>query len=171
MSTPVDNSLTDLKAFTAQIMPIISATWQIPPSPRHSALGKQVGTLVSHVAKEYGSGDGPIPGLVISVIYHLRNVAKLYLNPIPTPRQDNSASQSPPDIPLSRICPVSHIRRTSYSSVLLLHTSDLLFVGRPIRRMSYSSDPTHVVRSSTPPLLHSSCIRRTSYTSDPLGST
>ncbi|KAG2029578.1 hypothetical protein BDR03DRAFT_1018201 [Suillus americanus] len=46
MSTPVDNSLTNLKASTGQIMAIISAARQIPPGPSHSALGKQVATLV-----------------------------------------------------------------------------------------------------------------------------
>ncbi|KAG2044169.1 hypothetical protein BDR03DRAFT_977133 [Suillus americanus] len=65
MSTPVDNSLTNLKASTGQIMAIISGTWQIPPGPSHSALGKQVATLVADVVKEYGSRDGPIPGLII----------------------------------------------------------------------------------------------------------
>ncbi|KAG2030062.1 hypothetical protein BDR03DRAFT_1017590 [Suillus americanus] len=46
MSTPGDNSLTNLKASTGQIMAIISAAWQIPPGPSHLALGKQVATLV-----------------------------------------------------------------------------------------------------------------------------
>ncbi|KAG2029174.1 hypothetical protein BDR03DRAFT_1050054 [Suillus americanus] len=61
MSTPVDNSLTNLKASTGQIMAIISAAQQIPPGPSHSALGKQ-----ADVVKEYGSGDGPLPSLIIS---------------------------------------------------------------------------------------------------------
>ncbi|KAG2035189.1 hypothetical protein BDR03DRAFT_1012709 [Suillus americanus] len=55
MSTPVDNSLTNLKASTGQIMAIISGTQKIPLSPSHSALGKQVATLVADVVKEYGS--------------------------------------------------------------------------------------------------------------------
>ncbi|KAG2036472.1 hypothetical protein BDR03DRAFT_1011625 [Suillus americanus] len=38
----------------------------IPPGPSHSALGKQVATLVADVVKEYGSRDGPLPGLIIS---------------------------------------------------------------------------------------------------------
>ncbi|KAG2034431.1 hypothetical protein BDR03DRAFT_1013482 [Suillus americanus] len=77
MSTPVDNSLTNLKASTGQIMAIISAAWQIPPGPSHSALGKQVATLVADVVKEYGSGDGPLPGLIISCskeLLHVRNM-------------------------------------------------------------------------------------------------
>ncbi|KAG2045354.1 hypothetical protein BDR03DRAFT_1004505 [Suillus americanus] len=74
MSTPVDNSLTNLKASTGQIMAIISATQQIPPGPSHSALGKQVATLVADVVKEYGSGDGPLPGLIISCSKELLHV-------------------------------------------------------------------------------------------------
>ncbi|KAG2036556.1 hypothetical protein BDR03DRAFT_1011510 [Suillus americanus] len=65
MSTPVDNSLTNLKASTGQIMAIISTARQIPPGPSHLALGKQVATLVADVVKEYGSRDGPLPGLII----------------------------------------------------------------------------------------------------------
>ncbi|KAG2030979.1 hypothetical protein BDR03DRAFT_1016598 [Suillus americanus] len=74
MSTPVDNSLTNLKASTGQIMAIISATRQIPLGPSHSALGKQVATLVADVVKEYGSGDGPLPGLIISCSKELLRV-------------------------------------------------------------------------------------------------
>ncbi|KAG2030502.1 hypothetical protein BDR03DRAFT_1017058 [Suillus americanus] len=77
MSTPVDNSLTNLKASTGQIMAIISAARQIPPGPSHSALGKQVATLVADVVKEYGSGDGPLPSLIISYskeLLHVRNM-------------------------------------------------------------------------------------------------
>ncbi|KAG2029813.1 hypothetical protein BDR03DRAFT_1017912 [Suillus americanus] len=53
MSTPVDNSLTNLKASTGQIMAIISAAWQIPPGPSHSALGKQIATLVDFGLSSY----------------------------------------------------------------------------------------------------------------------
>ncbi|KAG2145931.1 hypothetical protein DEU56DRAFT_910218 [Suillus clintonianus] len=60
--------------------------------------------------------------------------------------QDNSASQSPPDIPLSRICPVSHIHRTSIHRTS--YSSDVLFVG------SHSCRP--LVHSSAHPLIHSS---------------
>ncbi|KAG2037166.1 hypothetical protein BDR03DRAFT_1051857 [Suillus americanus] len=77
MSTPVDNSLTNLKASTGQIMAIISAAQQVPPGPSHSALGKQVATLVADVVKEYGSGDGPLPCLIISCskeLLHTRNM-------------------------------------------------------------------------------------------------
>ncbi|KAG2030631.1 hypothetical protein BDR03DRAFT_1016929 [Suillus americanus] len=77
MSTPVDNSLTNLKASTGQIMAIISGAQQIPPGPSHSALGKQVATLVADVVKEYGSGDGPLPGLIIlcsKELLHVRNM-------------------------------------------------------------------------------------------------
>ncbi|KAG2130274.1 hypothetical protein DEU56DRAFT_956009 [Suillus clintonianus] len=77
MSTPVNNSLTDLKDSTGQIMAIISAARQIPPGPSHAALGKQVATLVSEVAKIYGSGDGPIPGLVISCIKELQHIRNM----------------------------------------------------------------------------------------------
>ncbi|KAG2029390.1 hypothetical protein BDR03DRAFT_1018461 [Suillus americanus] len=58
-------------------MAIISAARQIPPGPSHSALGKQVATLVADVVKEYGSGDGPLPGLIISCskeLLHVRNM-------------------------------------------------------------------------------------------------
>ncbi|KAG2039586.1 hypothetical protein BDR03DRAFT_980803 [Suillus americanus] len=73
MSTPVDNSLTNLKASTGQIMVIISGAQQIPLCPSHSALGKQVATLVVFFwggfvltnIQEYGSRDGPLPGLII----------------------------------------------------------------------------------------------------------
>ncbi|KAG1800139.1 uncharacterized protein BJ212DRAFT_1498254 [Suillus subaureus] len=44
MSTPVDNSLTGLKASTAQIMAIISGTWQIPPGNSHFSLITQAGS-------------------------------------------------------------------------------------------------------------------------------
>ncbi|KAG2028861.1 hypothetical protein BDR03DRAFT_1019252 [Suillus americanus] len=77
MSTPVDNSLTNLKASTGQIMAIISAARQIPPGPSHLALGKQVATLVADVVKEYGSRDGPLPGLIMSCskeLLHIRNM-------------------------------------------------------------------------------------------------
>ncbi|KAG2035434.1 hypothetical protein BDR03DRAFT_983719 [Suillus americanus] len=77
MSTPVDNSLTNLKASTGQIMAIISAARQIPLGPSHLALGKQVATLAADVVKEYGSGDGPLPGLIISCskeLLHVRNM-------------------------------------------------------------------------------------------------
>ncbi|KAG2029480.1 hypothetical protein BDR03DRAFT_1018332 [Suillus americanus] len=77
MSTPVDNSLTNLKASTGQIMAIISAAWQIPPGPSHSALGKQVATLVADVVKEYGSGDGPLPGLIISCSKELLRIRNM----------------------------------------------------------------------------------------------
>ncbi|KAG2041208.1 hypothetical protein BDR03DRAFT_1007534 [Suillus americanus] len=82
MSTPVDNSLTNLKASTGQIMAIISAAQQIPPGPSHLALGKQVATLVyADVVKDYGSGDGPLPGLIISCskeLLHIRNMVPKY---------------------------------------------------------------------------------------------
>ncbi|KAG2030668.1 hypothetical protein BDR03DRAFT_1016867 [Suillus americanus] len=77
MSTPVDNSLTNLKASTGQIMAIISATQQIPPGPSHSALGKQVATLVADVVKEYGSGDGPLPSLIISCSKELLRIQNM----------------------------------------------------------------------------------------------
>ncbi|KAG1807798.1 uncharacterized protein BJ212DRAFT_1485379 [Suillus subaureus] len=51
MSTPVDTSLTSLKASTAQIMAIISGAWQTPPGPSHFALTSQ-----AHVVKDYGAG-------------------------------------------------------------------------------------------------------------------
>ncbi|KAG2029982.1 hypothetical protein BDR03DRAFT_1017664 [Suillus americanus] len=77
MSTPLDNSLTNLKASTGQIMAIISTAQQIPPGPSHSALGKQVATLVADVVKEYGSGDGPLPGLIISCSKELLRVRNM----------------------------------------------------------------------------------------------
>ncbi|KAG1726352.1 uncharacterized protein EDB91DRAFT_1254371 [Suillus paluster] len=77
MSTPVADSLTDLKNSTAQIMAIISTARQIPPGPSHSALGKQIGTLVSNVAKEYGSRDGPIPGLIILCLKELHRIRSM----------------------------------------------------------------------------------------------
>ncbi|KAG2030025.1 hypothetical protein BDR03DRAFT_1017617 [Suillus americanus] len=77
MSTPVDNSLTNLKASTGQIMAIISTARQISPGPSHSALGKQVATLVADVVKEYGSGDGPLPGLIISCTKELLRVRNM----------------------------------------------------------------------------------------------
>ncbi|KAG2030063.1 hypothetical protein BDR03DRAFT_1017561 [Suillus americanus] len=77
MSTPVDNSLTNLKASTGQIMAIISAAWQIPSGPSHSALGKQVATHVADVVKEYGSGDGPLPGLIISCSKELLRIRNM----------------------------------------------------------------------------------------------
>ncbi|KAG2030126.1 hypothetical protein BDR03DRAFT_1017485 [Suillus americanus] len=77
MSTPVDNSLTNLRASTGQIMAIISAARQIPPGPSHLALGKQVATLVADVVKEYGSGDGPLPGLIISCSKELLRIQNM----------------------------------------------------------------------------------------------
>ncbi|KAG1728209.1 hypothetical protein EDB19DRAFT_1832811 [Suillus lakei] len=47
MSTPVDTTLTGLKALTAQIKAIIYSTWQIPPGPSHYALTSQVTGLVA----------------------------------------------------------------------------------------------------------------------------
>ncbi|KAG1822067.1 uncharacterized protein BJ212DRAFT_1297307 [Suillus subaureus] len=44
MSTPVDTSLTSLKASTAQIMAIISGTQQIPQGSSHFALITQAGS-------------------------------------------------------------------------------------------------------------------------------
>ncbi|KAG1803032.1 uncharacterized protein BJ212DRAFT_1487254 [Suillus subaureus] len=64
MSTPVDNSLTGLKASTAQIMAIISSAWQIPLGNSHFSLTTQVSSLVAQVIKDYGSG--PLPGIVLS---------------------------------------------------------------------------------------------------------
>ncbi|KAG1812456.1 uncharacterized protein BJ212DRAFT_1301469 [Suillus subaureus] len=58
MSTPVDTSLTGLKASTAQIMAIISGTQQIPLGSSHFALTSQ-----AHVVKEYGAG--PLPGIML----------------------------------------------------------------------------------------------------------
>ncbi|KAG2033531.1 hypothetical protein BDR03DRAFT_1014177 [Suillus americanus] len=60
MSTPVDNSLTALKASTGQIMSIISAAQQIPQGPSHMALGKQVATLVP---RHMG------PGMVLKAVF------------------------------------------------------------------------------------------------------
>ncbi|KAG1795855.1 uncharacterized protein BJ212DRAFT_1489596 [Suillus subaureus] len=60
MSTPVDNSLTSLKASTAQIMAIISGAWQIPPGNSHFSLTTQVSSLVAQVIKDYGHDS---PGL------------------------------------------------------------------------------------------------------------
>ncbi|KAG2030263.1 hypothetical protein BDR03DRAFT_1017315 [Suillus americanus] len=77
MSTPVDNSLTNLKASTGQIMAIISAAQQIPLGPSHSALGKQVATLVADVVKEYGSRDGPLPGLIMSCSKELLRIRNM----------------------------------------------------------------------------------------------
>ncbi|KAG1823830.1 uncharacterized protein BJ212DRAFT_1476694 [Suillus subaureus] len=59
MSTPVDNSLTSLKASTAQIMAIISGAQQIPPGNSHFYL-----TTQAQVIKDYGSG--PLPSIVLS---------------------------------------------------------------------------------------------------------
>ncbi|KAG1814429.1 uncharacterized protein BJ212DRAFT_1482160 [Suillus subaureus] len=64
MSTPVDNSLTSLKASTAQIMAIISSAQQIPPGNSHFSLTTQVSSLVAQVIKDYGSG--PLPSIVLS---------------------------------------------------------------------------------------------------------
>ncbi|KAG2037496.1 hypothetical protein BDR03DRAFT_1010759 [Suillus americanus] len=58
-------------------MAIISATQQIPLGPSHLALGKQVATLVADVVKEYGSGDGPLPGLIISCSKELLRVRNM----------------------------------------------------------------------------------------------
>ncbi|KAG2039590.1 hypothetical protein BDR03DRAFT_1008913 [Suillus americanus] len=58
-------------------MAIISTTRHIPPGPSHSALGKQVATLVADVVKEYGSGDGPLPGLIISCSKELLRVRNM----------------------------------------------------------------------------------------------
>ncbi|KAG1818580.1 uncharacterized protein BJ212DRAFT_1479586 [Suillus subaureus] len=58
MSTPVDNSLTGLKASTAQIMAIISGAQQIPLGNSHFSL-----TTQAQVIKDYGSG--PLPGIVL----------------------------------------------------------------------------------------------------------
>ncbi|KAG0699336.1 hypothetical protein DFH29DRAFT_1002113 [Suillus ampliporus] len=65
MSTPVDTSLTDLKAITAQIMAIISGARHIPPGQSHFALTAQVGALVADIVKEYAASPY-IPGLVLS---------------------------------------------------------------------------------------------------------
>ncbi|KAG1816889.1 uncharacterized protein BJ212DRAFT_1480742 [Suillus subaureus] len=72
MSTPVDTSLTGLKASTAQIMAIISSTQQIPPDPSHFALTSQVSSLVAHVVKDYGSG--PLPSIVLSCSKELLHI-------------------------------------------------------------------------------------------------
>ncbi|KAG1803428.1 uncharacterized protein BJ212DRAFT_1487031 [Suillus subaureus] len=64
MSTPVDNSLTGLKASTAQIMAIISDTQQVPPGNSHFSLTTQVSSLVAQVIKDYGSG--PLPSIMLS---------------------------------------------------------------------------------------------------------
>ncbi|KAG2033662.1 hypothetical protein BDR03DRAFT_1014062 [Suillus americanus] len=79
MSTPVDNSLTNLKASTGQIMAIISAARQIPLGPSHLTLGKEVATLVADVVKEYGSGSGsgPLPGLIISCSKELLRIQNM----------------------------------------------------------------------------------------------
>ncbi|KAG1805295.1 uncharacterized protein BJ212DRAFT_1304083 [Suillus subaureus] len=59
MSTPVDNSLTSLKASTAQIMAIISGAQQISPGNSHFSLITQ-----AQVIKDYQTG--PLPGIVLS---------------------------------------------------------------------------------------------------------
>ncbi|KAG1813927.1 uncharacterized protein BJ212DRAFT_1482276 [Suillus subaureus] len=64
MSTPVDNSLTSLKASTAQIMAIISSARQIPPGNSHFSLTTQVSSLVAQVIKDYQTG--PLFGIVLS---------------------------------------------------------------------------------------------------------
>ncbi|KAG1817188.1 uncharacterized protein BJ212DRAFT_1299348 [Suillus subaureus] len=58
MSTPVDNSLTGLKASTAQIMAIISGAQQILPGNSYFSL-----TTQAQVIKDYGSG--PLPSIVL----------------------------------------------------------------------------------------------------------
>ncbi|KAG1721034.1 hypothetical protein EDB19DRAFT_1917578 [Suillus lakei] len=63
MSTPVDTTLTGLKALTAQIKAIIYGARQIPPGPSHYALTSQVTGLVAQVVKDHG--DGPLPGIVL----------------------------------------------------------------------------------------------------------
>ena len=91
MSTPVDASLTGLKASTAKIMALISGARQIPPGSSHFALTSQVGALVvcsflfclffsltsrqAHVVKEYG--EGPLPGLVLSCSRELMRVRSM----------------------------------------------------------------------------------------------
>src|SRR6267154_4450152 len=91
MSTPVDASLTGLKASTAKIMALISGARQIPPGSSHFALTSQVGALVvcsflfclffsltsrrAHVVKEHG--EGPLPGLVLSCSRELMRVRSM----------------------------------------------------------------------------------------------
>ncbi|KAG1800690.1 uncharacterized protein BJ212DRAFT_1305224 [Suillus subaureus] len=67
MSTPVDNSLTGLKASTAQIMAIISSAWQILPGNSHFSL-----TTQAQVIKDYGSG--PLPSIMLSCSKELLHV-------------------------------------------------------------------------------------------------
>ncbi|KAG1802803.1 uncharacterized protein HD556DRAFT_1304069 [Suillus plorans] len=64
MSTPVDTSLTGLKAITAQIMAIVTGARQLPPGSSHYSLTSQVSELVSRTVREYGNGPY-IPGLVL----------------------------------------------------------------------------------------------------------
>ncbi|KAG1818210.1 uncharacterized protein BJ212DRAFT_1480031 [Suillus subaureus] len=72
MSTPVDNSLTGLKASTAQIMAIISSTQQIPLGNSHFSLTTQVSSLVAQVIKDYGSEH--LPSIVLSCSKELLHV-------------------------------------------------------------------------------------------------
>ncbi|KAG1770779.1 hypothetical protein EV702DRAFT_1049229 [Suillus placidus] len=59
MSTPVDTSLTGLKASTAQIVAIIAGTQVLPLGPSHFSLGKQ-----AQVVRDYK--DGPLPSIMLS---------------------------------------------------------------------------------------------------------
>ncbi|KAG1808417.1 uncharacterized protein BJ212DRAFT_1485055 [Suillus subaureus] len=72
MSTPVDNSLTGLKASTAQIMAIISSARQIPLGNSHFSLTTQVSSLVAQVIKDYGSG--PLPSIMLLCFKELLHV-------------------------------------------------------------------------------------------------
>ncbi|KAG2348101.1 hypothetical protein BDR05DRAFT_945033 [Suillus weaverae] len=72
MSTPVDTSLTGLKASTAQIIAIITGAWVVPLGPSHFSLGKQVSALVAHIVKEYKGG--PLPGVMLSCFKELIQV-------------------------------------------------------------------------------------------------
>ncbi|KAG1771135.1 hypothetical protein EV702DRAFT_1049039 [Suillus placidus] len=67
MSTPVDTSLTGLKAPTAQIIAIITSTQQLPLGSSHFALRSQ-----AHIVKEYKGG--PLPGVMLSCFKELIQV-------------------------------------------------------------------------------------------------
>ncbi|KAG1733096.1 hypothetical protein EDB19DRAFT_1911678 [Suillus lakei] len=76
MSTPVDTTLTGLKALTAQIMFIVSSAQQIPLGASHFALTAQVSALVAQAVQEHGTGPH-IPCIMLSCLKELMRMQNM----------------------------------------------------------------------------------------------
>ncbi|KAG1718044.1 hypothetical protein EDD22DRAFT_964165 [Suillus occidentalis] len=94
MSTPVQTSLTGLKAFTVKLVGIIAGARHIPASTGegHNVLTKQAYTLLGEIIQEHEKGDY-IPGILASCSKELMRVHSM--TPLVWPNQHSIGHDDP----------------------------------------------------------------------------